>query len=586
MVRLAARILITVALIAGAAQAALAEKRVALVVGNDKYANLPARAQLERAVNDARAVTQALKDVGFAVAEIEDASRSSFNAKWQQFLLTVAEGDIVAFYFSGHGIEIEGLNFLIPSDIPQIEYGRQEQIKRESIDVAQLLLDLKKRKPGVSLIVLDACREHPLIPDEFRSPGAAPGGLAKMDAPNGTFIMYSAGAGQTALDRLPKADPDAVNSVFTRKLLPLMRQKGLELTELAREVRKQVHALAATVSHAQTPAYYDGVLGKFCLAGCDADAPPVASSGGESLAVKKSGRLPGTEPEKPKLAVVAPPKPVVSEGACDGLLVSVAQSSARPCIKPGSGESFEDCPDCPEMVIAPAGSFTMGSPKGEPQRSDDEGPQHRVTIPKPFAVGKFAVTFAEWDACAAAYRCSHRPMDLGWGRADRPVINVSWDDAQAYVKWLSGKTGKTYRLLSEAEFEYAARAGSATPFWWGTSISTTQANYNGDYVYVGGGQKGEFRAKTVPVKSFQPNPWGLYQVHGNVWTWIQDCYVDNYKNAPMDGAPAKETTGCSRVLRGGSWPDDPRLLRAARRLRGVPSMSIYFLGFRVARTLD
>jgi WD40 repeat protein len=255
---------------------AFAEKRVALVIGIDRYLNLPSRAQLKRAVNDARAVSLAFKDLGFEVTEIEDANRSTFNAKWQQFLLTVGEGDVVAFYFSGHGVEIEGLNFLIPSDIPLVEYGRQEQIKRESISVSELLLDLRKRKPGVSLLILDACREHPLVPDEWRLPGALPGGLAKMDAPMGTFIMYSAWAGQTALDRLPPpmTDPDPVNSVYTRKLLPLMRQNGLQLRDLAAEVREQVHALAATVGHPQAPAYYDGLLGKFCLAGCDPDGQP------------------------------------------------------------------------------------------------------------------------------------------------------------------------------------------------------------------------------------------------------------------------------------------------------------------------
>jgi formylglycine-generating enzyme required for sulfatase activity len=291
------------------------------------------------------------------------------------------------------------------------------------------------------------------------------------------------------------------------------------------------------------------------------------------------------------VAIAAPPAPAPApvrpvEDACeDGLLVSVASSVKSPCIKPGSGESFKDCPDCPEMVIAPAGSFTMGSPESEPERFSDEGPQHKVTIGKPFAVGRFAVTFAEWDACVSAGGCGgYRPSDSGWGREDRPVINVSWDDAQTYVKWLSGKTGKTYRLLSEAEFEHAARAGTAMPFWWGSSITPDRANYNGNYVYAGGGQKGEYRQKTMPVKSFKPNPWGLYQVHGNVWQWVQDCYVDSYRDAPRDGLPIKKTSGCSRVLRGGSWGNNPWLLRAARRVRFVAGGRYDYVGFRVART--
>ena len=170
----------------------------------------------------------------------------------------------------------------------------------------------------------------------------------------------------------------------------------------------------------------------------------------------------------------------------------------------------------------------MGSPASEKERNSDEGPQHRVTFARQFAVGKFAVTFDEWDACVGDGGCNgHRPEDEGWGRGKRPVINVNWDDAKAYVAWLSRKTGKTYRLLSEAEREYVARAGTTTPFWWGSTISTSQANYDGNSTY-GSGSKGEYRQKTVPVDSFQPNPWGLYQVHGNVWEWTEDCYKDSY----------------------------------------------------------
>jgi formylglycine-generating enzyme required for sulfatase activity len=237
-------------------------------------------------------------------------------------------------------------------------------------------------------------------------------------------------------------------------------------------------------------------------------------------------------------------------------------------------------------VVVPSGSFIMGSPDSEPERLVNEGPQHRVTIPKPFAAGKFAVTFAEWDACEADGGCGgYIPQDEGWGRADRPVINVSWDDAQAYVTWLSKKTGKTYRLLSEAEFEYVARAGTTTPFWWGASITPEQANYDGSAEpYKGGGSIGEYRQKTLPVKSFKPNPWGLYQVHGNVYSWTQDCYAENYNDAPKDGSPAKEISGCSRVLRGGSWFNSPQILRAAGRIRDYAEDRYYSIGFRVART--
>jgi formylglycine-generating enzyme required for sulfatase activity len=237
-------------------------------------------------------------------------------------------------------------------------------------------------------------------------------------------------------------------------------------------------------------------------------------------------------------------------------------------------------------VEVPAGSFVMGSPANDPARSDSQIPQHKVSFARPFAVGKFAVTFEEWDACVAEGGCGrYEPPDQGWGRYKQPVINVSWDDANAYAAWLSRRTGKAYRLLNEAEREYVTRAGTMTPFWWGSSISTQQANYNGNFTY-GDGSQGEYRQKTIPVGSFPPNPWGLYQVHGNIWEWVEDCSNKNYTGAPTDGSVWTSGNCNSRVLRGGSWNDDPKNLRAANRLIGIDSkIRAFNFGFRVARTL-
>jgi formylglycine-generating enzyme required for sulfatase activity len=242
-------------------------------------------------------------------------------------------------------------------------------------------------------------------------------------------------------------------------------------------------------------------------------------------------------------------------------------------------DAFKECATCPEMIVVPAGSFTMGSPESEPGRSSEESPQHAVTLARQLAVGRFAVTFDEWDACVADGGCNgYKPSDQG------PVINVSWDDAKAHMAWLSKKIGRAYRLLSEAEREYVTRAGTTTPFWWGSSISTSQANYDGNYTY-GGGAKGEYRAKTLPVDSFQPNPWGLYQVHGNVWEWVEDCWQDNYNGAPTDGS-ARTSGDCHfRVLRVGSWNNSPQSLRAANRIRLTSGNRSDLIGFRVGRTL-
>ncbi len=250
------------------------------------------------------------------------------------------------------------------------------------------------------------------------------------------------------------------------------------------------------------------------------------------------------------------------------------------------GKEFRDCVDCPEMVVVPAGSFLMGSPPAEQGRPGDEGPQHRVTIRQPFAVGKYEVTFAEWDACARLGGCNfYQPDDNDWGRDRRPVINVSWSDAKAYVAYLSSRTGKAYRLLSEAEWEYAARAGTTTPFNTGTTISTDQANYDGDFVY-GSGRKGVDRNQTVEVGTFPANAWGLHDMDGNVWEWVADCWSYSYEGAPNDGA-ARESGDCTRrVLRGGSWDLNPRSLRSASHVRDLADHRYYSIGFRVARTLS
>jgi formylglycine-generating enzyme required for sulfatase activity len=237
-----------------------------------------------------------------------------------------------------------------------------------------------------------------------------------------------------------------------------------------------------------------------------------------------------------------------------------------------AGHEFDDCNGanwCPRMVVISAGSFTMGSPDGETGRGGDEGPQRRVSV-RQFAVGKFEVTFNEWDACVHRGGCDDSgPLaaggDNGWGRGNRPLINVSWDDARQYVRWLSNETRQSYRLLSEAEWEYAARAGATGS----------------------GGDSFEFDEPTLPVGSYQANAFGLHDMHGNAWEWVQDCYAPSYAGLPIDGS-ANETSSCShRVVRGGARFSIPAYFRTAyHRERYIPSARYGHLGFRVARTLD
>jgi formylglycine-generating enzyme required for sulfatase activity len=291
-----------------------------------------------------------------------------------------------------------------------------------------------------------------------------------------------------------------------------------------------------------------------------------------------------------KLAAVAPPAPLpvapLAQPAIGAYPLPAMKTLAveqERALKPK--DDFKECDKCPDMVVVPGGEFTMGSPANEPEREASESPPHRVTISKAFAVGRLAVTFEEWDACVAGGGCNgYRPWDNGWGRGRQPVINVSWSDAKAYVEWLSKITGKTYRLLTEAEREYVTRAETATAFWWGKSISAKQANYNGQFAYPGG-SKGENRQKTMLADAFDANGWKLRQTHGNVWEWVEDCVNETYKGAPSDGS-AWLTGDCKRRgLRGGSWVSKPALLRSAARYGVSPDGRVSNVGFRVARTI-
>ena len=326
------------------------------------------------------------------------------------------------------------------------------------------------------------------------------------------------------------------------------------------------------------------------------------------LAKAAEQKLAALEPparEKPKTQ--APP-------ACDGgLVASVGNAgvaaAAEHCLK--SKDVFRDCENCPEMVVIPAGSFTMGSPASETDHFDNEGPQHQVRIGAPFAVGKFEITRGQFaafvndtgykpgDSCVIL--ANNKGVDTK-GRSFRdpgfkqddshPAVCISWDDAKAYVAWLAKTTGKSYRLLSEAEYEYAGRAGTTTAYFFGNDPSrlcdyahganqTTKAQFpslttadcKDGYVY------------TAPVGSFAANDFGLYDIIGNVWEWTEDCYHHSYAGAPHDGSAWTSESCEYRALRGGAWNRDPRLLRAAFRGGGLPDNRDGGGGFRVARTL-
>jgi formylglycine-generating enzyme required for sulfatase activity len=245
---------------------------------------------------------------------------------------------------------------------------------------------------------------------------------------------------------------------------------------------------------------------------------------------------------------------------------------------PASAASFHDCEGiCPEMAVLPPGSFMMGGKPGEEAWSALEAPRHRVTIPYALAVAVTPITFEQWSACASDGGCNgYTPGDYGFGRGDRPVVAVSWNDAQGYVAWLSAKTGRRYRLLSEAEWEYAARAGTDTAYYWGDAVGSGHAACNGC------GSAFD-KKSTAPVASFAPNAFGLHDMAGNVMQWTADCWTPNYDGAPADGSARTDGDCSRRVVRGGNWFIRPFALRAGFRRQVPQGMRDDIFGFRVAR---
>ena len=292
------------------------------------------------------------------------------------------------------------------------------------------------------------------------------------------------------------------------------------------------------------------------LAGAGVDSAVI-----EAMARASASGRSGAAPTQASSSTRSAPSPSAPQAA----------SSRQP------GETFSDALNSggqgPEMVVVPAGRFQMGCVSGQ-DCFDEEFPLHDVTIPQAFAVSKYEVTFEDYDR----FTYPNRVDDEGWGRGRRPVINVSWNDAQDYVEWLWAQTGHTYRLLSEAEWEYVARAGSSTAYSWGNAIGSNRANCIGC-----GGQWDN--GQTAPAGSFPPNAFGVHDMHGNVWEWVEDCWNGSYAGAPTDGSAWRSGDCARRVLRGGSWFYTPRALRSAHRVLIPSGIRRYQIGFRVARTL-
>lgn len=487
------------------AQAAKAERkeRVALIIGNTAYTALP---PLVNPGNDAVDMAKALEGLDFKVIVKTDLKLDEMRTTIREFRKTLKRGAVGLFYYSGHGLQVDGINYLLPVDAA-VEYA--EDMPNVAVDANEVLNVLRAKKLGFSFVILDACRNNGMK----RRDNKAVQGLARMDAPEGAMIAYSTGPNQLASDGFGR------NSIYTGELLKEIDQPGLRIEDVFKRVRASV---SRTSAGEQVPVEFTSLVADFYF----------------------KSAAPAT--------------------------FQTANAVALPALK--SGEEFKDCATCPMMVVVPAGKFIMGSEGGKRAQR----PAREVTIPRSVALGKFEVTFDEWDVCSQEGACTPAASDEGWGRGNRPVINVTWDDARQYVRWLSRKTGQAYSLPSEALWEYAARANTTSAYWWGDSMGENLANCRNC--------GSQFDGQTAPVGTTKANGFGLHDVHGNVWEWVEDCWHNSYRQAPVDGS-AWTTGSCTMsVLRGGSWRDNDRAAEVTTRGRfGLGSRNDF--GFRVARQI-
>jgi len=555
-------------LIAGSAFAQQKEQRVALVIGNGAYKQGP----LRNPVNDARDMAARLRSLGFTVIERSNLGIKQIGSTLREFRAKLTPGSVALVFYAGHGVQIKGENYLPAVDA---EISGEEDVPNQSLAVRQIMDVLGDAKTRLNLVFLDACRDNPYA-RTFRT---ASRGLSKENAPSGTLISFATRPGSLAADGMGK------NGLYTGALLLAMNDANRPIEQILKTV---VTSVKAGSKNLQEPWMEGSIEGEFCFGDCtrvvQSVVPEMSAAQLEEKFwddAKAAGNRDAFEAylgSYPKGRYANLARANIARLSKDVQIVSappvVAPVITPPVTKPViaspvrlSGGAFKDCDDCPEMVAVPAGSFLMGS-KADPFASSppsaDETPQHAVSI-KAFSLGKFEVTQEQWFALMGNLPSNFKGRTL-------PVEQVSWDDAQAFVKKLSEKTGKQYRLPAEAEWEYACRAGGQDMY-----CGSDRADDVGWYDSNSG-------RSTRPVGGKQANAWGLHDMSGNVWEWTEDCFNANYNGAPTDGR-AWTVGDCSqRVLRGGSWSNYPQVLRAASRVRDSTAVRYFNDGFRVART--
>jgi formylglycine-generating enzyme required for sulfatase activity len=455
-----------------------------------------------------------LRHAGFGVDLHENLGRDRMRGVVLAFTKTLERGDRVLLFFSGYGIQVEGSTYLIPVDA---DIWTASDVQARAIALSEITNAFADAGTETQFVVLDASRRNP-FERRFRTLST---GLGPIDMPAGSLLISAAGVGEVF------ADGDGETSLFISELVKEMRAPDLTVQEIFERTRIGV---ARATKGAQRP---------FVLS---------SLAGNVYLGPSKGAPVPDTPVSMP------------SPGA------------GMPSGQPTPGLVFRDCELCPDVVVIGAGAFAMGSDDFETEK-----PVHRAVVARPFAIGRSEVTFAQWDACIADGGCTYRPSDERRGRTTLPVGALSWRDAIGYVDWLTRTSGHAYRLPTEAEWEYAARAGTTTDFWWGDEVRVGFANCRGC-----GGDGGR---ETLAVGSYQANPFGLVDTAGNVAEWVSDCWTESYRRDPSDAATRAAGACKQRVVRGGSYDSGPRYVRSSSRFPYDPDLRYYANGVRVLREL-
>jgi formylglycine-generating enzyme required for sulfatase activity len=534
-------------------------RRLALVVGINTYQSAP----LRNAAGDARAIAGALRELAFDVTELVDATLPQIERVVATWTALVTAGDVALFYYAGHGIQVEGENYLVPVDF-RFAGADEADAKYASYPLGRLQEKLAHAR--VKIIILDACRDNP-----FRPQRSARAGLAPFEA-RGAIVAYATAPGSTASD-----NPTGGNGLFTAHLLEVLRVPGLSAVEVFRRVRQQVYDASGG---RQTPYLTDGLIGEFVFRPATAATP---AAGGAATDKDVALRAEVTYWESVKdsrdAALVQGYLDRFSNGMYSDLararLAEIAKGAATPAPTVVSPPAASPAPVAPaaigsltlrldaqttlELVRIAPGRFQMGSDNGE----SDEKPVHQVTIRWGFELGKYEVTQAQWAAVMGS-----NPSQFTACGGGCPVEQVSWDDVQTFIGTLNARRdGYTYRLPTEAEWEYAARAG-------------TTGDYAGNLDELGWYDKNA-GGTTHPVGQKRPNAWGLYDMHGNVWEWVSDWSASYPAGSVTD--PTGASSGAYRVFRGGSWGGTAGYCRSADRGRVRPGDRGGNLGFRLLR---